>query len=153
MNFSEYISKDSYWLIFFYDILVYSQSLDDHLKHLKVVFELLITHQLVAKVSRCVFCNGKVEYLGHIISWEGVATDPHKIKAIVEWTIPKNIKQLRGFLGLIGYYIKFVKGYESFCKLLTQLFKRVLLLPVKRLAIYSTGRNNKCTSRNLCMNA
>ena len=91
-------------LVFFYDILIYSHTLDDHYKHIQIVLEILRKHQLVAKATKCFSRKSQVEYLGHIISAQGVATDPLKIQAIVDWLIPINLKQLRGFLGLTGYY-------------------------------------------------
>jgi hypothetical protein len=98
-------------LVFFNDILVYSKGLEEHIAHLKTVLQILALHQLYAKMSKCVFATSEVEYLGHIISGEGVKTDPKKIAAMVDWPIPKSLKALRGFLGLTGYYRKFIKGY------------------------------------------
>ena len=111
-------------LVFFYDILVYSKSMTEHLDHLWTVFTILQTNLLYAKSSKCVFCSTHVEYLGHVISAAGVATDPYKIKAILDWPLPGNIKQLQGFLGLTGYYRRFVRGYGIICKPLTQLLKK-----------------------------
>jgi hypothetical protein len=75
-------------LVFFDDILIYSQSMTDHLQHLQIVFELLKGHQLVAKRNKCAFGIPQVEYLGHVISKEGVATDPKKIQAVRDWPAP-----------------------------------------------------------------
>lgn len=98
-------------LVFFDDILVYSTSLTDHLLHLKEVLQILRDHKLYAKQSKCAFGQQQVEYLGHVISAQGVATDPNKIKAMAEWPLPKTLKQLRSLLGLTGYYRRFIKNY------------------------------------------
>jgi hypothetical protein len=75
------------------------------------VLQLLKEQQLYAKPSKCFFGVKEVEYLGHIVSHEGVKVDPNKIKAMMEWPIPKTLKNLRGFLGLIGYYCNFFRHY------------------------------------------
>ncbi|XP_073265974.1 uncharacterized protein [Populus alba] len=111
-------------LVFFDDILVYSRTLRDHYVHLEVVLDLLRAHQLVARATKCFFYHTQVEYLGHIITDHGVTTDPLKIQAIIEWPIPQSLKQLRGFLGLTGYYHRFVKGYGSISKPLTLLLRK-----------------------------
>ena len=90
-------------LAFFDDILVYSSSLSDHLGHLRLVLETLAKHQLYANKSKCMFACEEVEYLGHLISDKGVKTDPRKTVTMQLWTIPKDVKALRGFLGLTGY--------------------------------------------------
>ena len=91
-------------LVFFDDILVYSKTIEEHVGHLNSILEVLLNHQLYAKESKCVFGCREVEYLGHMISKEGVQADPAKIAAMIEWPEPKNPKALRGFLGLTGYY-------------------------------------------------
>jgi hypothetical protein len=98
-------------LVFFDDILIYSKSWEDHLQHVDKVLQLLKEQQLYAKPSKCFFGVKEVEYLGHIVSHEGVKVDPNKIKAMMDWPIPKTLKNLRGFLGLTGYYRKFVRNY------------------------------------------
>lgn len=80
--FRSYLRK--FILVFFDNILIYSNTLSDHLGHLQTVFELLKTNNLYAKASKCVFCSSQIEYLGHVISSAGVETDPQKIKAIID---------------------------------------------------------------------
>ncbi|KAL3530060.1 hypothetical protein ACH5RR_009382 [Cinchona calisaya] len=88
-------------LVFFDDILIYSEDLDSHKQHLRQVFELLRSNQLYAKKSKCSFAQRRVEYLGHVILADGVSADSKKIESIVKWPKPENLKQLRGFLGLL----------------------------------------------------
>ena len=100
-------------LVFFDDILVYSKSLSDHINHLRTVLEILATNKLYAKRSKCMFACKKVEYLGHVITGEGVHIDPKKLATMLQWPIPKDIKSLRGFLGLTGYYKNLLRGMDK----------------------------------------
>ncbi|OMO96556.1 reverse transcriptase [Corchorus capsularis] len=111
-------------LVFFDDILVYNPSWEAHLDHLSVVLDLLQTNQFYAKESKCTFGRSSIDYLGHIITGEGVKVDHSKIEAIVDWPTPSNLKALRGFLGLTGYYRKFVKGYAAIAAPLTNLLRK-----------------------------
>uniref|UniRef100_A0A453NRI9 Reverse transcriptase n=1 Tax=Aegilops tauschii subsp. strangulata TaxID=200361 RepID=A0A453NRI9_AEGTS len=120
--FGPYLRK--FVLVFFDDILIYSKSLQEHKEHLQIVLQLLKEHQLFAKMSKCVFAVQQVEYLGHIISEKGVATDPKKILAIAEWPTPDSVTKLRSFLGLAGYYRRFIKGYGMICRPLHDLLKK-----------------------------
>lgn len=89
-------------------------------------------HQLYANLSKCSFAQTKLQYLGNIISYHGVATDPAKAHAMVDWPIPTNFTELRGFLGLTGYYKKFVKGHGILAKPLTTLLhKKVFQWPAE----------------------
>lgn len=111
-------------LVFFDDILVYSASYDEHLTHLRQVFELLAADQWKLKLSKCRFAQQSISYLGHVISSQGVATDPSKIESVLHWPLPQDVKQLRSFLGLAGYYRKFVKNYAVLARPLTDLLKK-----------------------------
>nr|KYP61848.1 Retrovirus-related Pol polyprotein from transposon 297 family [Cajanus cajan] len=111
-------------LVFFDDILVYSCNWKDHLYHLEIVLRILKQHQLYAKLSKCAFGVKEVEYLGHTLSGDGVAMDNSKLAAVKNWVQPKNIKQSRGFMGLTGYYRRFVKNYAMLAAPLIDLLKK-----------------------------
>lgn len=120
--FAPYLRK--FVLVFMDDILVYSKSWEDHLQHLELILRLLQQHQLCAKLSKCSFATTQLDYLGHIISAEGVATDPEKTRVMADWPIPSTLTEIRGFLGLTGYYQKFVKNYGIMAKPLTVLLQK-----------------------------
>ncbi|MCI28482.1 RNA-directed DNA polymerase (Reverse transcriptase), partial [Trifolium medium] len=95
-----------------------------HLQHLKEVLGLLSAHSLVANKKKCNFAQCTVEYLGHLITGRGVAVDPSKVVSVMQWPQPKNVKGVRGFLGLTGYYRKFIKDYGKIARPLTDLTKK-----------------------------
>jgi hypothetical protein len=103
-------------LVFFDDILVYSTTLQEHALHLQHVLTLLKQDQWQVNLSKYSFAQRQIDYLGHVISEKGVSTDPMKIAAITQWPTPQNIKELRSFLGLAGYYRKFVKHFGLISK-------------------------------------
>lgn len=111
-------------LVFVDDILVYSKSLEEHIQHLEQVLQILQQHQFLFKPSKYTFAQTSLEYLGHIISEQGVSTDPTKIQVVANWPVPSDVKQLRGFLGLSGYYRKFIKNYGIHSRLLTDHLKK-----------------------------
>lgn len=120
--FQPYLRK--FVLIFFNDILVYSSSSQQHLLHLRAVLQLLREHYLYAKRSKCSFGVAQVEYLGYVVSKNGVSTSPAKIRGVREWPIPTTVKQLRSFLGLAGYYRRFVRNFGPICRSLHDLLKK-----------------------------
>ncbi|XP_019237377.1 PREDICTED: uncharacterized protein LOC109217575 [Nicotiana attenuata] len=111
-------------LVFFDDILVYNPSWVAHLEHLAVVLHLLCQHHLVAKRSKCLFGQTSVDYLGHIISAQGLSVDPAKIHAIQQWPPPHSIKEIRSFLGLAGYYRRFIHHYAAVAGPLSDLLRK-----------------------------
>jgi hypothetical protein len=111
-------------LVFFDDILVYSPTLSQHHTDLEGVLQLLRRDKWQVKRSKCSFAKQQLSYLGHVISSQGVATKEDKIRVVRDWITPTNVKQLRGFLGLAGYYRKFVRHFGIICRPLTALLKK-----------------------------
>jgi len=111
-------------IVFFDDILVFSSSFEDHLVHLRQVLELLARDKWQVKLSKCKFAQQSIAYLGHVISAAGVATDPKKVQSFRNWPVPTDLKQLRSFLGLAGYYRKFVRHFTVLARPLTDLLKK-----------------------------
>ena len=109
---------DQFVVVFIDDILVYSKDRESHDTLLRVVLETLRKEQLYAKLSKCEFW---LSFLGHIVSKEGIRVDPKKIEVVVEWKPPRNVTEIRSFLGLAGYYRKFVKGFSMIVAPMTRL--------------------------------
>lgn len=110
--------------MFFNDTLVYSASWADHFHHLEVVFMVLTKDLFYLYASKCVFDKAKLQYLGHIVSADGVALDPSKISAMLDWPTPATTIDLRDFLGLIGFYRRFIRGYALLAVSLTALLRK-----------------------------
>ena len=113
-----------FMLVLFYDILVYSKDAESHAQHLRTVFQLLLDNNIVVNKKKCYFEADKVEYLGHIVFAADVFVDPHKIEVMLHWLVPKDIKSLRGLLGLTGYYRRFVKDYGVIAQPLIEFTKK-----------------------------
>ena len=111
----------SHVLVFFDDILVYSPTWETHLHHLNLVLKELQNNHLRVKLSKCTFGVTSIQYLGHYVTGKGVSVDPEKISAISSWPTPTTVRQLRGFLGLTGYYRRFIRGYAHIASPLTSL--------------------------------
>ena len=103
---------DKFVVVFIDDILVYSKNEEEHKEHLRMVLEKLREHQLYAKFSKCEFSLKEVGFFGHVISGEGIAVDPTKVETVTEWEAPTTVGEIRSFLGLAGYYRRFIENSQ-----------------------------------------
>ncbi|GJY25748.1 putative reverse transcriptase domain-containing protein [Tanacetum coccineum] len=115
---------DKFVIVFIDDILIYSKNKKEHEEHLKQILELLKKEELYAKFSKCEFWIPKVQFLGHVIDSEGIHVDPAKIESIKDWTSPKSPTEIRQFLGLAGYYRRFIEGFSKIAKPMTKLTQK-----------------------------
>ena len=120
--FMEYLDK--FVVVFIDDILIYSKSDEEHAQHLRLVLGTLRKHRLYAKFSKCAFWLEQVGFLGHVLSAGGIAVDPSKIQDVLNWNQPKNVSDIRSFLGLAGYYRRFIKDFSKIARPMTQLLKK-----------------------------
>ncbi|KAG8068579.1 hypothetical protein GUJ93_ZPchr0005g14818 [Zizania palustris] len=111
-------------LVFFDDILIYNPSWSERLWHVRTVLQTLNEHELFIKKFKCTFGQQEVAYLGHVISATGVAMDEQKIRAVIEWLVPRSVRAVHAFLGLAGYYRRFIQNYGSIATPLTKLLKK-----------------------------
>jgi hypothetical protein len=115
---------DKFVVVFIDDILVYSKSMEDHEVHLRVMLQRLQDHQLYAKFSKCEFWINDVPLLGHVISSKGIVVNPSKVCDVLDWEPPKFVHQVRSFLGLVGYYQRFIPNFSKISKPITELLKK-----------------------------
>ncbi|GJV04465.1 putative nucleotidyltransferase, ribonuclease H [Tanacetum coccineum] len=115
---------DKFVIVFIDDILIYSKNKQEHEEHLKLILELLKKEELYAKFSKCEFWIPKVQFLGHVIDSQGIHVDPAKIESIKDWASPKSPTEIRQFLGLAGYYRRFIEGFSKIAKPMTKLTQK-----------------------------
>jgi len=115
---------DSFVVLYLDDIVVYSDNMEDDKKRLVMVFEALTTNELFLKKSKCVFAQTEIPFLGHIVGQGYIRMEPSRVKAIEDWVEPKNVHEMRVFLGMTNYQRKFVEGYSKVTSILTDLLKK-----------------------------
>jgi hypothetical protein len=120
--FMEYL--DRFVVVFIDGILVFSKTMEEHEEHLRLVLEKLRSNQLYAKFSKCEFWLTEVAFLGHVISARGVSVDPGKVKDVLNWIPPTTVSEIRSFLGLAGYYHRFIKDFSKIGKPMTKLLEK-----------------------------
>ncbi|GJX86881.1 putative reverse transcriptase domain-containing protein [Tanacetum coccineum] len=115
---------DKFVIVFIDDILIYSKSKKEHEEHLRQILKLLKKEELYAKFSKCEFWISRVQFLGHVIDCRGIHVDPAKIESIKDWASPKTPTEIRQFLGLAGYYRRFIEGFSKIAKSMTKLTQK-----------------------------
>jgi hypothetical protein len=120
--FMEYLDK--FVVVFIDDILIFSKTMEEHEEHLRLVLEKLRSNHLYAKFSKCEFWLTKVAFLGHVISAGGVLVDPDKVKDVLNWMPPTTASEIQSFLGLTGYYRRFIKDFSKIAKPMTKLLEK-----------------------------
>jgi hypothetical protein len=114
---------EKFVMVFIDDILIYSKNEEEHAQHLQIVLTRLREHQLYAKFNKCAFWLEEIQFLGHVLSTNGIAVDPSKVKDILEWKLPTIVHQVQSFLGLVGYYRQFIPDFSKLVKPITSLLK------------------------------
>jgi hypothetical protein len=120
--FMEYLDK--FVVVFIDDILIFSKNKEEHDEHLRLVLQKLRENQLYAKLNKCEFWLKEVLFLSHIISEGEISVDPSKVKDVLRWNTPQNVLNIRSFLGLAGYYRRFIEGFSKISKPMTELLQK-----------------------------
>src|SRR6185295_3275047 len=115
---------DKFVVIFIDDILIYSKNEEEHAEHLRIVLQRLREHKLYAKFSKCDFWLTEVQFLGHIVSKDGISVDPSKIQDVLNWKAPTSVPEIRSFFGLAGYYRRFVPDFSKIARPMTEFLKK-----------------------------
>ncbi|GKB40278.1 putative reverse transcriptase domain-containing protein [Tanacetum coccineum] len=137
---------DKFVIVFIDDILIYSKTKEDHEVHLRLVLELLRKEKLYAKFSKCEFWLQEVHFLGHVVNQSGIHVDPSKIEAVKNWKAPTTSSEIRSFLGLAGYYRRFIANFSKIAKPLTSLTQKnqKYMWGVEQEEAFQTLKNNLC---------
>ena len=124
MNSVFMLELDNSVVVFIYDILIYSKTVEEHEEHLRVVLSRLREHKLYAKFSKCEFWLRKVPFLGHVLSEDGISVDLSKVQEVLDWKAPTSVHEVRSFLGLAGYYRRFISDFSKIAKPMTRLLQK-----------------------------
>jgi hypothetical protein len=114
---------DKFLVVYLDDLLVFSSSIEEHVEHLRQVLTVLREQTLYAKPSKCEFGVEQLSFLGHIVSKDGIAVDPSKVQSVVDWPVPKDLHQLRSFLGMANFFRRFIRRFSHTALPLTNLLK------------------------------
>jgi hypothetical protein len=120
--FMEYLDK--FVVVFIDDILVYSRNEEEHEEQLRLVLQKLRDHKLYAKLSKCEFWLKQVAFLLHVVLKGGISVDPSKVQDVLSWKTPTSVSDIRSFLGLVGYYQRFIEGFSKMSKPMTELLEK-----------------------------
>jgi len=118
----EFLGK--FIVVYFDDILIYNNNLDEHINHLHYVLDVLRKEKLYANMKKCSFCMGKIVFLDYVVSAQGIEVDEEKVKAIREWPMPTSVTKIRSFHGLEGFYRRFVKDFSTIDAPSTKVIKK-----------------------------
>ncbi|GJW26092.1 putative reverse transcriptase domain-containing protein [Tanacetum coccineum] len=144
---------DNFLIVFIDDILIYSKNKEEHEEHLKIILELQKKEELYAKFSKCKLWIPKVQFLGHVINIQGIHVDPAKIESIIDWASPKTPTEIRQFLGLTGYYQRFIEGFSKVAKPMTKLTQKKVTFEWgdKQEVAFQTLKNKLCSAPILAL--